>query len=340
MKNFVMSLVILVSGVVLVACGGAQESGNQATSDSQSAYPVTVNNFGRSEATAPWKEVEQTFDKAPERVLANTQPAAELLLHLGLQDKIVGVGAVFGKPDETVAGEFKELNNLGNDYIGQEIALSVDPDLVYGRGGLFDSSEWGVGTVPALNEMGVKTYVLGSSVTGGTYESIYEDIANLGKIFDVGEAANKFSKELKERQLVIEETLATIKTDRDFALLFMSDPQEVVVYTAKDETFFNDMFKMVRLNNIYQDHDGEVSLEGLIADDPAVMIIPDWETTGGVGAEEIKAALYSNPKLSSLQAIKNKQIYAVDYNYMFGYGYTALDGMELLAQEMHPDLFK
>lgn len=339
MKKAIVSSLVLLSSLVLVACGG----NNSATKDSEAGeakYPVTVKNFGRTEATAAWKEATQVFEKAPERVLANTQPAAELLLHLGLKDRIAGVGAVFGEPDKSVEADFKELNSLGKEYISQEIALSVDPDLILGRGGLFDSAEWGVGTVPTINEMGINTYVLESSVTGGTYDSIYNDIANLGEIFDVKEAADKFSQELKARQTAISDKLASIKEERNFSILFITDPQEVAPYAAKDETFFNDIFTMVKLNNIYQDVEGEISLERLIEDDPEVLIVPDWRTVGGVSPDEIKEALYKNPKLSSLQAIKNKQIFAVDYNYMFGYGYIALDGMELLAKEMHPDLFK
>lgn len=339
MKKVIVSSLVLLSSLALVACG-TEDSGTKESQVSEAAYPVTVTNFARTEATAAWKETAQVFEKKPERVLANTQPAAELLLHLGLKDRIVGVGAVFGEPDKSVATEFSELKSLGKEYISQEVALSVDPDLIFGRGGLFDSAEWGVGTVPAINEMGINTYVLGSSVTGGTFASIYDDITNLGKIFDAEEAADKFSGELKERQAVIADKLSSIKEERDFSILFITDPQEVAPYAAKDETFFNDIFTMVKLNNIYQEVEGEISLERLIEDDPEVLIIPDWRTTGGIGPTEIKEALYSNPKLSSLQAIKNKQIFAVDYNYMFGYGYIALDGMEILAKEMHPDLFK
>ena len=35
-----------------------------------------------------------------------------------------------------------------------------------------------------------------------------------------------------------------------------------------------------------------------------------------------------------MKAIKNKQIYAVDYNYLFGYGYQSLTGLEQLVDQM------
>ena len=134
--------------------------------------------------------------------------------------------------------------------------------------GLFDNAEWGNGTVNTLNEMGMKTFVLASSVTGGTYESVYDDIENLGNLFGVQDQAEAFSTKLKTRQKAIQDSLSTIKEEKDFALLFITDPNEVSVYGAKDETFFNDLFKMVKLNNVYAETEGDISIEALIETDP------------------------------------------------------------------------
>ncbi|WP_058303142.1 ABC transporter substrate-binding protein [Gorillibacterium timonense] len=356
MKKVWMTVSALTLMVALSACGNTTKSGSsepaatstataQATAVATAAattpvetvtYPVTIQNFKKAEGGTTWEAKEQVFDKAPERIMANTRPAAELLLHLGLGDRIVGVGANFGAPDKSVEAEYAKLNILSDSYVGKEVTLGTNPDLVFGRGGLFDNADWGVGTVDSINSMGIKTYVLESSITGGTYNSIYKDIENAGEIFNVKEKADEFIQELKNRQEAIASKLAGIKEEKTFAYLHMSDPKQVYVYAAGKESFFNDSFKMVKLNNAFENVDGEVSVEKLIETNPDVLIIPDWEG----GAEAIKEALYANPQLTSMKAIQNKQIYAVDYNYMFGYGYNTIDGMELLAKEMYPDLFK
>lgn len=343
MKKKVWLGIALTFMLTLTACGGAANSGSaeeQTQALAESHYPLTIQNYTKAEGGTVWEKKEQVFNKAPERIMANTRPAAELLLHLGLADKIVGVGANFGAPDKAVEAEYSKLNILSDEYVGKEVTLGTNPDLVYGRGGLFDNADWGVGTVGTLNDMGIKTYVLESSVSGGTYDSIYRDIENLGEIFSVQDKADLFIKELKERQAAISSKLAVITEGKTFAYLHISDPNEVNVYAAHQETFFNDAFKMVKLDNIFKDEAGEVSVETLIGADPDVLIIPNWDTSDGSNANKLKEALYANPKLSSMKAIKNKQIYAVDYNYMFGYGYNTIDGMEVLAQEMYPDLFK
>lgn len=321
--------------MTLSACGSNDsDTAASTSSEAASTYPLTISNFTKAEGGTEWTAKDQTFIEAPKKVLANSQPAAELLLHLGLKDRIAGVGATFGAADASVADEYAELNDLGSDYISKETALSVDPDMIYGRGGLFDNQDWGVGTVDSLNEMGIPTYVQETSVTGATFDSVYKDIENLGKIFDVPEAAAAFEQELKDRQAALEDKVAD-KEVQTFAHLFMSDPSVVSVYAAQDESFFNSNFEMIKLDNVFKDYSGEVSVETLIETDPDVLIVGDWSTIeGSVSGDEIIQGLYDNEKLSSMKAIKNKQAYALDYNYLFGYGYQALTGLEQLVDEM------
>lgn len=325
---------VMISLVMVTGCGSKKERTVEKTSEDT----VTVKNYTKAEGSEQWQEKDQTFENVPQKVVANTRPAAELLLHLGLKDNIAGVGAVFGAPDKTVEKEFDSLNQLSKDYIGKETALSVDPDLVYGRGGLFDNQDWGVGTVDSLNDMGIKTYVLNSSVTGGTFNSVYDDIDQLGEIFHVSDKADQFKKELKDRQAAIDQKLEKIKETQTFAYIHTTDPKELYVYPAYNETFFNDIFSMVKLDNLFKNEKGEVSLETLIQTDPDVLIVADWQTyQNGISGDQMVEAVLNNEKLSTMKAIKNKKVYAVDYNYMFGYGYQSLDGIEKLADEMYPN---
>jgi len=324
---------------VALSLTGCASSNNNASekSGAQAYYPLTIQNYSRTDEGASWEKKDQVFDRAPERIMANTRPAAELLLHLGLGDKIVGVGANFGVPDPSVEAQYAKLNILSDDYVGKEVTLGTNPDFVFGRSGLFADAEWGVGTVDALNGMKIKTYVLESSIPGGTYNSIYKDIENIGKIFDVKEDADRFTKELKDKQASISAKLEGIQDHKTFAYLHTNDPNELYVYPASEESFFNDAFAMIKLDNVFVNEKGDVSVETLIAQDPDILILPQWDDTD---LKKVREEIYVNPKLSSMKAIKNKQIYIVDYNYLFGYSYNTIDGMEQLAKEIYPALFK
>lgn len=320
---------------MLTACGTTTENQDKGISE-DSHYPVELVNYTKADGGSEWQEKTQIYPEEPKRVLANTRPAAELMLHLGLKDRIAGVGATFGKPDDSVSEEFDTLNALGEDYINKETALSVDPDLIYGRGGLFENQDWGNGTVDALNEMGIPTYVLETSLPDATYDTVYDDIDNLAQIFNVKEAGEAFKKELQDRQAALAESIATVDGSHTFAYLHMSDPTDVTVYSAYGESFFNHSFELINLENIFKDVQGDVSKETLIEADPDIIIVPDWSTyEEGVTSDDMVNGVLNGPQLSSMQAVKNKQVYAVDYNYMFSYGYQTLTGMELLADEIY-----
>ncbi len=320
------------------------EAAAAAPQDNATVYPLVIKNYTKAEGGTEWAEKEITFDQAPERIVATTRTAAEFLIHLGLADKIVGVGGVFGAPDEAVKEEFDKLTNLGESYISKEVAMSVDPDFVFGRGGLFDNADWGVGTVDDLNNMGIKTYVMESSVTGGTFDSIYTDIEMIGKIFNVPEAAEQFANELRTRQQTVVDALSVIDQDKTFGYLHITDPESLSIYAAYGETFFNDMFRMLRLQNVFEQEQGDISVEALIEQNPDVLIALHWDTEGEDATQTNEQVtilqVINNPKLESLDAVKNKQIFVANYNHLFGYSYQSLDGLEKLAKQLYPDLIE
>src|SRR5690606_870074 len=66
----------------------------------ETAYPLTLDNCG----------VSVTFESAPERVVTIKSTATELLLSLGLADKIVGIGFQDGPLPDHLAVELPVLS--------------------------------------------------------------------------------------------------------------------------------------------------------------------------------------------------------------------------------------
>ncbi|GAB2022465.1 ABC transporter substrate-binding protein [Pseudolactococcus yaeyamensis] len=345
MKKLGLLVTLAITILALVGCGNqkATHTVNESDQGDQTNYPLTIKNYAKgagskSNGIADWPEITETFTQAPTRVVANTRPMAELLLHLGLEKSIAGVGAVFGEKDVSVETAFGKLKSLGESYIPQEIVLSVNPDFVFGRGDLFEKSEWGVGTVEALNEMQIPTYIMKTSITGGTFDSIYDDIDNLGKIFDVKDKAEQFKTELKTHETNLKDSLSELKKTQTFAYLHSNDPSDISGYSLTSDTFSLSLFKLLNLKQAYDVPTGTVSIEKLIESNPDVIIVPKWDDTDN--AEKMVKGLLASDKVSDMKAIKNKQIYIVNYNYLFGYSYQSLEGFEQLAKEMYPDLVK
>jgi len=310
------------------AAADEENTGGNGSDAAQTAYPLTVSNYKTENGS--WVANEQTFDKAPERVVANTQGAAELLIRLGLTDKIAGVAALFGSVPEDIADEFKKIPVLAEGYVGKEVTIGASPDLVMGRGGLFEDADWGVGTVNSLNDMGIKTYVQRTSVTDATLDSLYEDIAQLGEIFNVQANAAAYVEKLKVRENALKARASAEPIN--YASFFDNGDGTIGIYNGNGDTFIESAMSLINMHNMLINETGTLSLEKLIEINPDVMIISKY--AGGIDPQQTIEKLLANKQVQSVSAVKNKKIYVIDFNNFWGYGDSIFTGVETLADDM------
>lgn len=293
-------------------------------------YPLTVSNFSIKDGT--WEAKKQTFQEAPSKVVATTQPTAELLIRLGLTDKMAGVAALYGDTPDDIAGEFAKIPVLSKDYVSKEPVLGADPDLIIGRGDLFADAEWGVGTINDLNGLGINTYVLNTCQSGATIDALYKDIATIGEIFNVQAKAAEFSASLHERETALKNSITNKDEIKTYAYVNIQDGA-VSVYSGSTDTFQNSVLNLINLDNAFKDAAGEINLEEFISTDPDILLISYY--AGGPDPDEIINELYAMPSIQSMKAIKNKQAYVIDYNQFWAYGYQIFDGVEKLGSEVY-----
>lgn len=317
------------------AASGSQgaQAGNGASgqdaAEGSTVYPLTVENFTKSDEGAEWAAKSQVFDKAPERVVANTQGAAELLIKLGLTDKMVGVAAIYGAGDADVKAEFDTIPVISKEYASKELVVGASPDLVMGRGDLFADADWGVGNVEGLNGLGIKTFVQHTSVKGATLNSLYQDIEELGQIFDVQPKAAAYIAELQARAEALKGGASDEKT---FAYVSDGGKGSIQAYSGNTDTFQADILGLLGLKNLFGELTGEISREQLVASNPDIMLLSYY--AGAPDPEQTLKSFYADPALQSIKAIQNKAIYVIDFNQFWGYSYSIFDGAEQLASEL------
>ncbi|ASA20413.1 ABC transporter substrate-binding protein [Paenibacillus donghaensis] len=348
LKRSMPLLAVLLMAVIMAGCAANTQNSNTAASpepagnsnntgtekaatSSKTVYPLTIENFSITGEGATPTAHPQTFDKAPEKVVANTQGAAELLIKLGLTDKMVGVAALYGGGDPAVAEEFKKIPVISKEYASKELVVGAGPDLVMGRSDLYADADWGVGTTTGLNELGIKTFVQNTSVKGATVQSLYTDIEQLGQIFDVQEKAAAYIEELKARAQALKDSTAA-SGERTFAYISDGGKGAIAIYSGNIDTFAGDVLSLLGLKNSFGDVTGEISKEQLIATNPDVLLLSHY--TGGTDPEQSLKSFYADSSLQSLNAIKNKAIYVIDFNQFWGYSYSILDGAEKLVSEL------
>ncbi|MFJ3363649.1 ABC transporter substrate-binding protein [Streptomyces anthocyanicus] len=191
--------------LLTAACGSssgtADDTAGKAAGQT-SGYPVTLDNCGRK----------LTFEKAPERVVVmNGASVAEVstLLALGLEDKIVANQQGYGRSE--VPGRADAIKRLptggitlnGAGDIPREAMLGLRPDLVLSVTSYGYEQKNGFATREQLQQVGANSYISPQGCDDDpskmTVADSYRLLRDMGKIFHVGDRAEKLIAESEKK---------------------------------------------------------------------------------------------------------------------------------------------
>lgn len=280
------------------------------------------------------EELDITYEKTPERVVSLAGFATEMLLALGLEDKIVG----YAWQDNDVLPQYQEtfeklqpLCEPGTDP-GKEIMLAAEPDLVLSWASWSDDDYF---SYENLQKEGIQMYGFHSErIEGATLDDVYKDFLNLGKIFRVEERAEALVGEMQSR---IDAVQTRIKDEKPVSV-FVCD-----IGSSEEQAFTAggglpaDLIEKAGGKNIIQDVDTNwthVSWEVVAEANPDWIVI-DYYTN----AEDVEGTLEflkTQPALKNLDAVVNERFVIL--------GLTDIsaserndDTVELLASYFHPE---
>ncbi|KPV61385.1 Fe3+-hydroxamate ABC transporter substrate-binding protein [Paenibacillus sp. A3] len=325
------SLLFVCSLLLLAACGQTPSKNTAASGDTpqndapkMAAYSsVTIENMGRT----------LTFKEAPKRAVSLNQHTTEIMLSLGLEKSMVGTAYM----DDEILPELKEkyaaIPVLADKYPSLEVLLGAEPDFVYGRKSAF--AEKGVGTVETLKEKGIEPYVAkGTYVPFGTLEDVYEDISNLGRIFNVQAKADALIESMKSK---VKEIQAKVGQPEKPLRVFAFDSGQDTAYTA-GKSLSTELIQLAGGKNIFDDVEkgwAKVSWEEVVKRDPEVILIFDYDKPSA--AEKIKF-LQSLPALANVTAIKNNKFVIMPLSDVFE-GVRNTTALEKMAKGFYPEKF-
>ena len=270
------------------------------------AFPVTVKSCNR----------DVTFDAPPARAIANDVNLIEMMLALGLRDRMVGYTGVSGWKtlDEELRAGITELPELSAQYPTREVLLGAEPDFFF-AGWNYGMKVGGEVTPETLEPLGIKTYELTESCifvgpkAKSSMQDMYNDLLNLGTIFGVDDRAKALVDGYKAKLAEI-----TASVDR-------TQPLRVFVYDSGDETPFTAgayaiptaLIEAAGGRNIMDDLDkswATVAWEPVVERNPQVIVIVNY---GDVTAEQKIAFLEGNPAFASIDAVKNDRYVVLEY---------------------------
>ncbi|MGO1317736.1 MAG: putative F420-0 ABC transporter substrate-binding protein [Cellulomonadaceae bacterium] len=304
----------LLSATLLTACGGSDAgapaadspaTGTSAAPPAESnatVYPLTVDNCG----------TEVTFDQAPQRVVTIKSATTEMLLALGVGDRIVATAYPDGPAPEPYTAQAAALPVLSDRVPGNEAVLDTEPALVY-AGWESNFSADGAGERASFEQLGVRTFVAPSACKEPeyrpdplTFDLVFDEIEQVGQIMDVASAAT----ELVTAQ---QASLAAIEPDdRGLTALWFSSGSDIP-YVGGNLGAPALIMTTAGLENIAAEIDdswGPFGWEQVAAADPDVLVLVDSEWNS---AEKKIELLESTPLTAELTAVRNRAYVIVPF---------------------------
>ncbi|WP_299685221.1 ABC transporter substrate-binding protein [uncultured Tateyamaria sp.] len=257
-----------------------------------------------------------TFDAPPQRAVSHDVNLTEMMLVLGLADRMVGYTGISGWKtlDEGMRAGVAQLPELSAKYPSKEVLVGADADFFF-AGWNYGMKLGGEVTPETLAPFGIKVYELTESCSHimekdkASVDDMYADLMNLGRIFDVEDRAaglvDSYRAELDSfgRQLETGDPLR----------VFIYDSGEDTPFTAGRYAMPTALIEAAGGVNIMDDFEkswATVTWEEVVERNPEVVVIVNY---GDVTAEEKRAFMMSNPAFADLDAVKNDRFVTLEY---------------------------
>jgi iron complex transport system substrate-binding protein len=268
-------------------------------------YPLTIHSCNR----------EVTFNEAPKHAVSHDINMTQMMLALGLKSRMAGYSGVSGWKSVTpeMQSLLDGLPELAAKYPSVETLLNANVDFFF-AGWDYGMRVGGDLTPQTLQPLGINVYELTESCAfvmkrpAATLDDTYNDLRNLGKIFDVQDRANALIADMQNQVAEIRKDLPV-----DKPRVFLYDSGEDRAMTSGRLGMPQALIDAAGGRNILDDVEASwtrVNWETVVERNPQVIVIVDYSE---ITAEQKIEFLLKNPALQSVDAIKNQRFIVIPY---------------------------
>ena len=268
-------------------------------------YPLTIQSCNR----------EVTFKQAPKHAVSHDINMTQMMLALGLKPSMAGYSGVTGWKSVTPQMQtiLDGLPELAAKYPSVETLLNANVDFFF-AGWDYGMRVGGDLTPQTLQPLGIDVYELTESCAfvmkrpPASLEDTYNDLRNLGKIFDVQNRANALIAQMQSQVADVRKDLPAVKPR-----VFLYDSGEDRAMTSGRLGMPQALIDAAGGRNILDDVEASwtrVNWENVVERNPQVIVIVDY---GEVTAEQKERFLLNNKALQSVDAIKNRRFIVIPY---------------------------
>ncbi len=257
-----------------------------------------------------------SFDSSPQRAISNDVNLTEMMLVLGLSDKMVGYTGISGWKtlDEEMRLGVKQLPELSPKYPTKEVLVGADADFFF-AGWNYGMKVGGEVTPETLKPFGINVYELTESCIHimskkkASMDDMYNDLLNLGLIFQIENRAKKIVDAYRTDLNNFTQKLDPIAAKK----VFVYDSGEDTPFTAGRYAMPTALIEAAGGINIMDDFQkswGTVTWEEVIDRNPEIVVIVNY---GKVTAEQKRKFMMSNPAFANIDAVKNDSFVTLEY---------------------------
>jgi len=304
-------------------------------------YPLTLKNCGYT----------MTFTHAPERAVALGQNTAEIMLLLGLQDKLAATAFWPTKVLPELAAQNAKVKLLTVEIPTLESILATNPDFVAAQIPLLLGPDSKVAKREDFASLGINSYLSPGMCatkknTGDIYGSreqlwnmdlLYQEISDMAAIFNVQARGEQLIADYKQREAALRKTFAGHQSNPSFLFWFSSASPSADAYVGGKNSASGFIANVLGGHNAITSATEwpTVSWESIIAANPDVIVVSSLDRNRWAldKAEEKIKFLQQDPAVSQLDAVKKGHIFVMDGQAM-NPTIRTIRGAEQVAQQM------
>ncbi|NNU60875.1 ABC transporter substrate-binding protein [Ochrobactrum soli] len=288
--------------------------------DAATQYPLTLENCG----------TKVTFQKAPERAISLGQNSAEIMLLLGLEDKMAGTAFWPSKVLPRLEAANSKVKLLTVEFPTFESILAENPDFVAAALPSLIGLNSKVAKREDFDKVGVPTYLspstcLSTEKVRDEYGSrdklwnmdlLYKEIDELSQIFDVSDRGQALIADFKAREAALRASVPASGKKLSYVYWFSSPSPSADAYLGGGNGASSFIADVLGGENAIKAEAEWPTLgwESIIAANPDVIVVANldrnrWE----LDKPEAKIQfLNTDPAVSQMPAVKNKAIAVMD----------------------------
>lgn len=276
------------------------------------------------------------FQNVPQRVIALSYGAAELLCALGAEDALIAIAPAEEIPEHIteryrkILGCVPVLNNRGDGVPDLEELCALTPDLVIGSWYYLRMMEEG------LRKPGNASLFIWESTLPkkAGIEQLYQDILNLGKIFRAEDRAVALVEKSRKKMAALTRQLEKCRQVR----VFVYDSKQFEPVTTGKGTLEHDLIKAAGGRNVFghlEEAYRSVSWGAVAQAQPEVFVIHDYPDS--MTLQEKMDYLQNRPELKTVPAVLHRRFVALALSEIFP-GIQCAAAVEKMIRAFHPDV--